>query len=135
MFTYPTASGVTVMESLSVGTPSVVYEGHSSGMTMRIEKGYLKALELDDINCCLAYTINDFVDKLYKFGNDKSYRDQISAEMLSKMEGRLYRNKNVINDWIEFLHFISRTPQPSPQRLVTEPGIVGEEPHFRKNDG
>ena len=135
MFTYPTASGVTVMESLSVGTPFVVYEGHSSGMTMRIEKGYLKALELDDINCCLAYTINDFVDKLYKFGNDKSYRDQISAEMLSKMEGRLYRNKNVINDWIEFLHFISRTPQPSPQRLVTEPGIVGEEPHFRKNDG
>ena len=42
MFTYPTASGVTVMEALSVGTPFVVYEGHSLGMTMRIEKGYLK---------------------------------------------------------------------------------------------
>ena len=132
MFTYPTASGVTVMEALSVGTPFVVYEGHSLGMTMRIEKGYLKALELDDINCCLAYSIDDFVDKLYKFGNDKEYRNRISAEMLRKVEGRLFRNKEVINDWIEFLHFISRTPQPLANRLLTLPGIVGGKPRLVK---
>ena len=32
---------------------------------MRIEKGYLTALELEDISCCIAYAIDDFVDKLY----------------------------------------------------------------------
>ena len=89
-------------------------------------------MELDDINCCLAYSIDDFVDKLYKFGNDKEYRNRISAEMLRKVEGRLFRNKEVINDWIEFLHFISRTPQPLANRLLTLPGIVGGKPRLVK---
>ena len=128
MFNYPIASGVTVMESLSVGTPYVVYEGHSQGSVMRIEKGYLTALELEDISCCIAYTVDDFVDKLYRFGNDKEFRDRISAEMSSKLEGRLYRNPNVVDDWIEFLHYISRNPQPEQKRLLAERAIVGGKP-------
>ena len=133
MFNYPIASGVTVMESLSVGTPYVVYEGHSQGTIMRIEKGYLTTLELEDVSCCIAYTVDDFVDKLYRFGNDREFRDRISAEMLSKLEGRLYRNPNVVDDWIEFLHYISRSPQPEQRRLLTETGIVGGKPSIRRN--
>ena len=52
--------------------------------------------------------------------------------MLRKVEGRLFRNKEVINDWIEFLHFISRTPQPLANRLLTLPGIVGGKPRLVK---
>ena len=69
MFTYPSASGVTVMEAASVGTPFVVYEGLSLGMTMRIEKGYVRELGINE-SCCVAHTIDDFVDKIVKFGVD-----------------------------------------------------------------
>ena len=63
----------------------------------------------------------------------ESFGDRISAEMLSKLEGRLYRNPNVVDDWIEFLHHISRSPQPEQRRLLTETGIVGGKPSIRRN--
>ena len=61
----------------------------------------------------------------------KEFRDRISAEMSSKLEGRLYRNPNVVNDWIEFLHYISRNPQPEQKRLLAERAIVGGS--YRRN--
>ena len=111
MFNYPIASGVTVMESLSVGTPYVIYEGHSQGSVMRIEKGYLTALELEDISCCIAYTVDDFVDKLYRFGNDKEFWIALVQRCRVNLKG-------VFIGIQMLLTMISRSPQPEQRRLL-----------------
>lgn len=124
MLSFPSSSGVTVMESLSVGTPYVVYEGLSLGMGMRIEKGLIRELGIGE-SCCVAHTIDEYVDKLVLFGRDKLYRDSISQQ-IDLAKGRLFENKNVIYDWVEFLQYISRTRKPKNHRLLTTPAIKGK---------
>ena len=60
---------------------------------------------------------DDFYDEIINSGNDKLF-------------GVALANHDRINDWIEFLHFISRTPQPLANRLLTLPGIVGGKPRL-----
>ena len=125
MLTFPSASGVTVMESLSVGTPFVVYEEMSLGMGMRIEKGFIRELGIN-ASCCVAYTLDEYVDKLVRFGTDQRHRNVVSQDILQNIQGRLFENRNVVNDWIEFLHYVSRNKRPSKHRLLTTPAILGK---------
>ena len=124
MFTYPSASGVTVMEALSVGTPFVVYEGLSLGMTMRIEKGYIRELGINE-SCCVAHTLDGYVGKVVRLGTDPVYRKEVSDELVRRVPGRMFENENVINDWVEFLYYTARNKKPEKHRPISTPGILG----------
>jgi predicted O-linked N-acetylglucosamine transferase (SPINDLY family) len=131
MFTFPTSSGVTTFEALSVNTPYVSYETMKEGVHMQIEKGQFTTLGMNE-SCCISYSLDEFVDKLYRFGSDTAYRDAISQEIARVKHGRLYQNPDVINDWIYFVHYVSRYPIPGPRRLGTAAilgGRHGGRPH------
>ena len=58
--------------------------------------------EVSAWSCCVASDVSDYVSKVLRLGQDKSYREKVSNAILSRKE-RLSDDKQVSFEWARFL--------------------------------
>ena len=104
MLPFPITSGVTVFETISVGTPFVSYSGSANYLLQHYAPGILKAMDVDR-SCCIAVDEQDYVDKILKFGTDPEWRKKISQQFTKGSKllfGDRFHN-GVVEEWERML--------------------------------
>eukprot|EP00943_MAST-04B_sp_MAST-4B-sp1_P005654 g5654.t1 len=104
---FPFGGGVSSLEILSTGTPIIVLPNQTS--VLQLTLGFYTVMQKDDhrklLNeCCVAETIDEYIDKAVHTASLSSYKRNITA-YINNQFNKLYANDNVIREWDIFFQF------------------------------
>jgi len=99
--------GMTIAESLSIGTPVIASKGTPWGSLVRMNAGFWVENDVKSLEDCLREVLNMSVEELHKIGNNGFYWmrkefswDGVSKKMLETYQYILY-NEEPLSDFIK----------------------------------
>ena len=115
---FPTTSSVTAFETIASGTPFVTYGASSSSYLLQhYAPAFLAKMGMtqdEAYACCVASDLDDYAQKLIRFGTDKQFRATIS-EYFRQESHHLFGGKAhsyILGEWVNMLKNILMHPRP-----------------------
>ena len=119
---FPTTSSVTAMETIAAGTPFVTLGASSSSYLLQHYAPALLAqlgmTDEDAHSCCIASDLEDYANKLLRFGNDPVQRERVAAvfrERAHMIFGE-EAHKTIVAEWVDMFRVITSRPRPRDEK-------------------
>ena len=75
--------------------------------------------------CCVATSVNDYVNKALRLGNDDSYREKVSRGIKKRAE-RIVDDKQTNFEWLRFLFRVTAT--------TIDDKVLAQLTHYKEKD-
>ncbi|GMH90681.1 hypothetical protein TL16_g11839 [Triparma laevis f. inornata] len=95
---FPFGGSRTSLDGLEAGVPIVTWP--QNFLRGRMAVSYFA--EMDIYDCCVAWSGDEYVEKVVRLGKDRVYRSQ-SLELIKSRIHRVYNNMKVVKEWTRFL--------------------------------
>ena len=95
---FPFGGSRTSLDGLAANIPVVTYP-------QRYLRGRMAAsfyAQMGIWDCCVAWSVEEYVEKAVRLGRDKAYRDSVKA-LVSERLPRVYKDMKVVEEWTRWL--------------------------------
>ena len=113
---FPFGGGVTTLEMLSVGAPIIALPNKTS--VLQLTRGFYYEMDRAFFqSCCLAETVDEYIEKAYRVASVKTYGTSVKARIHEK-KSVLFESKSTIAEWAFFLAAKSKNGIQRPQEQL-----------------
>ncbi|GMH86066.1 hypothetical protein TrST_g2000 [Triparma strigata] len=123
---FPFGGSRTSLDGLEAGVPIVTWP--QNFLRGRMAVSYFAEMEIWD--CCVAWSSDEYVEKVVRLGKDKSFRSK-SIELIKSRIHRVYNNVKVVKEWTRFLCTVAGVESEDVNRAVES---FGEDPSWQKEE-